>query len=76
MCLDVTPAFGFGSGLGTPAALLADHFVQGRVQLARLKGLARLHHLAALPPLGVDFSEDLLLPLAYNGQLVIAGVVL
>jgi len=62
--------------LGAPAALLADHFVQRRVQLARLEGLAGFHHLAALPPLGVDLGEDLLLPLAYDGEFVIIWVIL
>jgi hypothetical protein len=43
--------------------------------LARLKGLAGFYHLATLPPLGVDLSEDLLLSLAYNGEFIIICLV-
>jgi len=43
--------------------------------LARLKCFTGFHHFAALPPLGVDLGEDLLLPLAYDGQLIIVCLI-
>jgi hypothetical protein len=43
--------------------------------LARLKGLARLHHLAALPPLGVYFGEDLLLSFPNYRQFFIGVII-
>lgn len=72
---DVAPAFGLGHRLGTSAALFADHFVERGVELARLKGLAWLDHLAAVPPVWVKLDKYVLLRLAHDGDLRVKVVV-
>ena len=51
--LDIAPALALGARARTAAALFAGQFVEGGIELARLKSLAGLDLLPALPPVRV-----------------------